>query len=150
MEEGVFPDKLARAIDRVTVPFGMLLLDEAHSSRMVSYGRSISPLIARSNDYADLFQPSLNDSVHQDIEYAAFDSVTVDQALERQPALTRPGGSDDGFSDSHILHRARIHREAEQTPCEDWRPATTSNHGAGHSNSTAQAGLKGPPPKSAN
>src|ERR1035437_4274084 len=67
-------------------------------------------LVARRNHHADFLDARLDHSIHHETEHAALDSVPVDQALERQPALARCRGSNDGFSDSHDSTSAKTPR----------------------------------------
>ena len=87
MQEGVAAGEFARAENRVPVPIGRGLRDEADGDGVAPGGLRVARLVARPHHHADLLHVGGQRLFDQDAEDRLFLPVAVDQGLQRQRAL---------------------------------------------------------------
>ena len=99
MQEGVGAGEGAGAEDGVAVAGGAGLLDEVEAGAVAAGGAGIGVLVAGRDDHGDVPDAGAQDLIDDDAEHGLFDAIAVDQGLQREIALRRGGGGDDGFTD---------------------------------------------------
>ncbi len=101
MQERLPADQRGRAIQGLAIAARAGLFDEDQQPRVVAGRFAIDRLAAAADDDADLFDAGGDDLFEDDLQGRLFHAVQIDEALQRQAILVRPGRGDHGFANFH-------------------------------------------------
>ena len=81
---------------------------------MIARHSHVRAFVARRNNHGDLFDTGAQRLLDDDAQYRLFRAVAIDQGLQRQAALVRPGSRDHRFADFHERGSLAIMRHPAQ------------------------------------
>ena len=101
VQEGLPADQRGRAMQGLAITAGAGLFDEDQQPRVVAGRFAIDLLAAAADDDAHLLDAGGDDLFEDDLQGRLFHAVQIDEALQRQAVLVRPGRGDHGFANFH-------------------------------------------------
>ena len=107
VKKRLISDEVAAAEDGVAVAAGGGLGDEAHARTEGAAGFGVGGFVAGADDDAEFLDAGAGGLLEDDLEGGFRFALLVDERLEREGALARIRGGDEGFADGHGRARGR-------------------------------------------
>jgi hypothetical protein len=101
VQERLVADEVAGTVQRVAVAAGLVLGGEADPQTRPCGGGGVALVVGGVGDDRHILDPGALCLGQDDRQRGLLGAVAVDDGLQRQRALIRAGGGDDGFLDVH-------------------------------------------------
>lgn len=111
VEKRLIADEVATAEDGVTIAARSGPGDEPHAGPQRAAGLGVGGFITGAHDDAELFDAGTGSLLEDELEGGFRFTALVDQDLQREGALARVGGGDEGLANRHGAVAKKDRRE---------------------------------------
>jgi len=116
MQERILLDEVAGAQHGVAVAQRFRLRNQAQAPGVIARHTRVRRFVSGRNDDANFFDARAQGLFDNDAQHRLFNAIAIDEGLERQAPLVRPGSRDHRFADLHECGSLDIMRQVRSEP----------------------------------